>query len=97
MKLQHEIFCRKLGRCKPYVNIAKWTEIVLLSITTTQTTTADVLTAMGLRYSAPTSFSRATVSGSLSELVNIKEGTECSKYSQMFILTNHFSDKFNKL
>ena len=77
---------KKLSRYKNYINIAEITEIVLSSIATTATTTSVSLTGIGL-----------LVCGSLSKTINIKIRNKIIKYSQMYILSKQFSDKFNKL
>ena len=84
---------KKLSRYKNYINIAEITEIVLSSIATTATTTSVSLTGIGLAYFIPT----ATVFGSLSKTINTKIRNKIIKYSQMYILSKQFSDKFNKL
>ena len=88
---------RKLSRYKNYINLAEITEIVLSSIATTATTTSVSLTGTGLPYSIPTAFAKATVCGSLSKTINTKIRNKIVKYSQMYILSKQFSDKFNKL
>ena len=89
---------KKLSRYKNYINVAEITEIVLLSITTMATTTTTVaLTGIGLPYSIPTASATATVCGSLSKTINTKIRNKNIKYSQMYILSKQFSDKFNKL
>ena len=88
---------KKLSRYKNYINIAEITEIVLSSIATTATTTSVSLTGIGLAYSIPTVFATATVCGSLSKTINTKIRNKIIKYSQMYILSKQFSDKFNKL
>ena len=88
---------KKLSRYKNYINIAEITEIVLSSIATTATTTSVSLTGIGLAYSIPTAFATATVCGSLSKTINTKIRNKITKYSQMYILSKQFSDKFNKL
>ena len=88
---------KNLGRYKNYINIAEITEIVLSSIATTATTTSVSLTGIGLAYSIPTPFATATVCGSLSKTINTKIRNKIIKYSQMYILSKQFSDKFNKL
>ena len=87
----------KKFRYKNYINIAEITEIVLSSIATTSTTTSVSLTGIGLAYSIPTAFGTATVCGSLSKTINTKIRNKIIKYSQMYILSKQFSDKFNKL
>ena len=87
---------KKLSRYKNYVNIAEITEIVLSSIATTATTSV-ALTGIGLLYSIPTAFATATVWGSLSKTINTKIRNKLLKYSQMYILSTQFSDKFNRL
>ena len=82
---------KKLSRYKNYINIAEITEIVLSSIATTATT------GIGLAYSIPTAFATATVCGSLSKTINTKIRNKIIKYSQMYILSKQFSDKFHKL
>ena len=52
---------------------------------------------IGLPYSIPTAFATATVCGSLSKIINTKIRNKIIKYSQMYILSKQFSDKFNKL
>ena len=84
---------KKLSRYKNHINIAEITEIVLSSIATPATTTSVSLTGIGLAYSIPTAFATATVCGSLSKTTN----TKIRKYSQMYILSKQFRDKFNKL
>ena len=88
---------KKLSRYKNYVNVAEITEIVLSSIATTATTTSVALTGIGLAYSIPTAFATATGCGSLSKTINTKIRNKIIKYSQMYILSKQFSDKFNKL
>ena len=88
---------KKLKRYKNYINIAEITEIVLSSIATTATSTSVALTGMGLVYSIPTAFAKATVCGSLSKTINNNIRNKIIKYSQMYILSKQFSDKFNKL
>ena len=88
---------KKLSRYKNYINVAEITEIVLSSIATTATTTSVALTGMGLPYSIPTAFATATVCGSLSKTINSKIRNKIIKYSEMYILSKQFSDKFNKL
>ena len=88
---------KKLSRYKNFINIAEITEIVLSSIAKTATTTSVSLTGIGLAYSIPTAFARATVCGSLSKTINTKIRNKIIKYSQMYILSKQFSDKFNKL
>ena len=88
---------KKLSRYKNYFNVAEITEIVLSSIATTATPTSAALTGIGLSYSIPTAFATATVCGSLSKTINTKIRNKIIKYSQMFILSKQFSDKFNKL
>ena len=77
---------KKLSRYKNYINIAEITERVLSSIATTATTTSISLTGIGL-----------LVCGSLSKTINTKIRYKIIKYSQMYILSKQFSDKFNKL
>ena len=88
---------KKLSRYKIYINIAEITEKVLSSIATTATITSVALTGIGLPYSIPTAFATATVCGSLSKTINTKIRNKIIKYSQMYILREQFSDKFNKL
>ena len=88
---------KKLSRYKNYINIAEIKEIVLSSIATTATTTSVPLTGIGLAYSIPTDFATATGCGSLSKTFNTKIRNKTMKYSQMYILSKQFSDKFNKL
>ena len=87
----------KLSRYQNYIKIAEITEIVLSSIATTATTTSVSLTGIGLAYSIPIAFATATVCGSLSKTINTKIRNKITKYSQMYILSKQFSDKFNKL
>ena len=88
---------KKLSRYKNYINVAEITEIVLSSIATTATSTSVALTGIGLTYSIPTAFATATVCGSLSKTISTKIKNKIIKYSQMYILSKQFSDKFNKL
>ena len=88
---------KKLSRYKNYINIAEITEIVLSSIATTATSTSVALTGIGLPYSIPTVFATAAVCGSLSKRINTKIRNKIIKYSQMYILSKQFSDKFSKL
>ena len=88
---------KKLSRYKNYINKAEITEKVLSSIATTATTTSVALTGIGLAYSIPTAIATATVCGSLSKTINTKIRIKIIKYSQMYILSKQFSDKFNKL
>ena len=88
---------KKLSRYKNYINVAEITEIVLSSIATTATSTSVALTGIGLPYSTSTAFVTATVCGSLSKTINTKIRNKIIKYSQMYILSKQFSDKFNRL
>ena len=88
---------KKLSRYKNYINIAEITEIELSSIATTATTTSVALMGIGLPYSIPTAFATATVCGSLSKTINTKIRNKIIKYSQMYILSKQFSEKFNRL
>ena len=88
---------KKLSRYKIYINVAEITEIVLSSIATTAKSTSVALTGIGLPFSIPTAFATATVCGSLSKTINTKIRNKIIKYSQMYILSKQFSDKFNRL
>ena len=88
---------RKLNIYKNYINVAEITEIVLSSIATTATTTSVALTGLGLPYSISTAFATATVCCSLSKTINTKIKNKIIDYSQMYILSKQFSEKFNKL
>ena len=88
---------KKLSRYKNYTNVAEITAIVLSSIATTETLTSVALTGIELPYSMPTAFATATVCGSLSKTINPKIRNKIIKYSQMYILSEQFSDKFNGL
>ena len=88
---------KKISRYKNYINVAEITELVLSSIATTATTTSVALTGIGLPYSIPTAFATATVCGSLSKTINTKIRNKILKFSQMYILSKQFKDKFNKL
>ena len=88
---------KRLSRYKNYINVAEITEIVLSSIATTATSTSVALTGIGLPYSIPTAFATATVCGSLSKTINTKIRNKIIKYSQMYILSKQFSDKFIRL
>ena len=88
---------KKLSRYKNYTNIDEITEIVLSSIATTATTISVAITGIGLPYSIPTAFATANVCGSLSKTVKTKIKNKKIKYSQIYILSKQFSDKFNRL
>ena len=88
---------KKLSRYKNYINLGNLTEIVLSSIATTATSTSVALTGIGLPYSIPTAFATATVCGSLSKTINTKIRNKIIKYSQMYILSKQFINKFNRL
>ena len=88
---------KKLSRYKNYINIAELTEILLSSIATTATSTSVALNGIGLPCSIPTAFATAIVCGSLSKTINTKIRNKIVKYSQMYISSKQFSDKFNKL
>ena len=88
---------KKLSRYKNYINVAEITEILLSSIATTATITSVAITGIGLPYSIPTAFATATLCGSLSKTINTKIRNTTIKYSQMYILSKQFRDKFNKL
>ena len=88
---------KKLSRYKNYINVAEITEILLSSIATMATTKSVALTGIGLLYSIPTAFATATVCGSLSKTIDTKIRIKIIKYSQMYVLSKQFSDKFNKL
>ena len=64
---------------------------------TTATSTSVAITSIGLPHCIPTAFATATVCGSLSKTNNTKVRNKIVKYSQMYILSKQFSDKFNKL
>ena len=86
-----------MSRYKNYFNIAEITVTLISSIATTATSTSVALTGIGLPYSITTAFATTTVCGSLSKTINTKIRTKIIKYSQMYILSKQFSDKFNKL
>ena len=88
---------KKLSRYKNYINVAEITEILLSSVAKTSTSTSVAIMGMGLPYSIPTAFALAFVCGSLSKTINTKLRNKIIKYSQMYILSKQFSDKFNKL
>ena len=88
---------RKLSRYKNYFNVAEITEILLSSKATTATSTSVAITGIGLPYSILTAFATATVCGSLSKTIYTKTRNKVIKYSQVYILSKQFSDKFNKL
>ena len=88
---------KKLSRYKNYINVAEITEIVLSSIATTPTSISVALTGIGLTYSIPTAFATATDCCSLSKTINTKIRKKIIKYSQMYILSKQFSDKFNRI
>ena len=88
---------KKLSGYKSNINVAEITEIVFSSIATTATSTSVALTGIGLPYSIPTAFATATVCGSLSKTINTKKRIKIIKYSQNYILSKQFSDKFNGL
>ena len=48
-------------------------------------------------YSISTAFATSTVCGSLSKTINAKIRNKTIKYSHMYILSEKFSDKFNRL
>ena len=77
--------------------MAEITEILLSSIATTATTTSVAITGVGLPYSIRRAFATATFCASLSKTNNTKIRNKIIKYSQMYILSKQFSDKFNKL
>ena len=88
---------KKLSRNQNNINVAEITEILLSSIATKATTMSVALTVIGLPCSIPTAFATATACGSLSKTINTKIRNKIIKYSQMYILSKQFSDKFNKL
>ena len=88
---------KKLSRYKNHINFAEITEILLSSVATTATSTSVALTGIGLPYSIPTAFATATVFGSLSKTNNTKIRNKIIKYSQNYILSKEFGDKFIKL
>ena len=88
---------KKLRRYKNYIKVVEITEILLSSIETTATSTSVAIRGIGLPYSIHTAFATATVCGSLSKTINTKKRNKIIKYSQMYILSKEFSDKFNKL
>ena len=88
---------KKFSRYKDYINVAEITEILLSSIATTATTTSVAITSIGLPYSIPTAFATATVCGSLSKTTKTKIRNKIIDYSQMYISSKQFSDKFNNL
>ena len=95
-KTETNNYNKKLSRYKNYIKVAEIAEIVLSSLATTATTTSVALTGIGLPYSIPTAFATATVCGSLSKTINTKIRNKIIKYSQMYILSKQFSDKFIK-
>ena len=82
----------KLGRYKNFINVAEIAEIVLSSIPTTATSISVALTGIGLPYSIPTALATATIVVHYQKIRNKK-----LKYSQRYILSKQFSDKFNRL
>ena len=90
------IYNKKSSTYKNYIHVAEITEKLLSSIATTATTTSVALTGIGLPYSIPTAFATTTVCCSLSKPTNTKKN-KIMKYSQTYILSKQFSDKFNKL
>ena len=88
---------KKLSRYKNYFNIAEITVTLISSTAATATSRSVALTGIGLPYSIPTALATATVCGSLSKPINTKIRTKIIKYSQLYILSKQFSDKFNKL
>ena len=91
------IYYKKLSRYKNYISVAEITKIVLSSIATSATSTSVALTCIGLTFSIPTAFARATVCGSLSKTINAKIRNKIIKCSKKYILSKEFGDKFNKL
>ena len=87
----------KLSRYKNYIKVAEITEILLSSKATTSKTTSVAITGICLPCSIPTAFATATVCVSLSKTIYTKIRNKIRKYSQMYILSKQFSDKFNKL
>ena len=90
-------YIKKLNRYKNYIKVAEITEIKLSSIATTATSRSVALTGIGFPYSIPTAFATATVCGSVSKTINTKIKNTNLKYSQMYILSKQFNDKFDKL
>ena len=88
---------KKLSRYKNYINIAEITKIVILLIATTATTISVALKGIGLPYSIPTAFATAIICGSLTKTINTKIRNKIIKYSQMYILSKQFSDKFYRI
>ena len=88
---------KKLSRYKNYINVAEITETVLSSKATTATTISVALTGIGLPNSTPTAIATAIVCGSLSETINTEIRNKIIRYSQIYILSKQFSDKFNRL
>ena len=88
---------KKLSRYKNYINVAEVKEIVLSSIATTTASASVALTGIGLQYSLPTAFVTAAICGSLSKTIKTKIRNKIIQYSQMYILSKQFSDKFTKL
>ena len=88
---------KKLSRYKNYIKLVEIIEILLSSIETTATSTSVAIQGICLPYSIHTAFATAKVCGSLSKTINTKKRNKIIKYSQMYILSKEFSDKFNKL
>ena len=70
---------------------------MFLSIATTTASASVAITVIGLPYSIPTAFATMAICGSLSKTINTNIRNKIIKYSQMCILSKHFSDKFNKV
>ena len=88
---------KKLSRYKNFINVADITEKLLSSIATTMASTSDALSSIGLLYSIPAAFVTATVCGSVSKTISNRKKNKIVKYSQKYILSKQFNDKFNKL
>ena len=88
---------KKLSKFENYIKIAEVIEILLSLLATSAISTSVALTDIELTYSIPTAFATAAVCDSLSKTFNTKERNQIIKYSQMYISSEQFSDKFKKL
>ena len=86
-------YSKYLMNKKFFINTADITEIILKSIATTATSIAVAFTVIGLPYSVAAASVKATVFGCLSETFSLKIKKKIIYYSQLYTLTNEFSDK----
>ena len=87
---------RKIKKYETNIYKAEITGTILSSIATTATSKTVALTGKGIPFSIPTAFATATIFRSSSETNSTKIRKKIIEYSQLYVLTREFNDKFYK-